>query len=337
MPAPYFAEPYGNNGHLAVEAAYRTASDGRLKERLLNVLLSLEGYRPSEIAGIVHRDTDTVLLWPHRRNESGFGGLSDRPYSGRPPVLNPEEQERIIKWVSEEVCSGKRLTCRQIAEHISEVFGKTPDHDSVRRMLHRHGYSMQKPGTKDHRADPESQKKFQEELRERMNKEPQTRFFFTDEAIFQLATTAAPVWSPVGERPVIGTKLSHEKIIEMGAVEPLTGDNFHLFVPFTAKESFTVFVREFARSFPNNNIVLIHDGASWHNIKSPANNIELVKLPAYSPELNPIERLWQWIRNNFTHNTFFETIDELEQTLTDCFKNQTVLRQAICSVCSINY
>jgi len=337
MPAPYFAESYDNNGHLAVEAAYRTASDGRLKERLLIVLLSLEGYRPSEIAGIVHRDTDTVLTWLHRWNESGFGGLCDRPYSGRPPVLNHEEQEQIIRWVSEEVRSGKRLTCRQIAEHISEVFGKTADHDCVRRMLHRHGCSWQKPGTKDHRADPELQKKFREELGNRMDNEPQTRFFFTDEAIFQLAATVTSTWSLRGERPIVGTNLSHEKIIEMGAVEPLTGDNFHLFVPFTTKESFTVFVKEFAKSFSDDKIVLIHDGASWHNIQSPAENIELVRLPAYSPELNPIERLWQWIRNNFTHNTFFETINDLEQTLTDCLKNEAVLRQAICSVCSINY
>jgi len=337
MPAPYFAKPCENNDHLAVEAAYRAASDGRSEERLLIVLLSSEGYRPSEIAGIVHRDTDTVLTWLHRWNESGFDGLCGRPYSGRPSVLNPEEQEKVIKWVSEEVRSGKRLTCRQIAEHISEVSGKTADHDSVRRMLHRHGCSRQKPGTKDHRADPDLQKKFREELRNRMDNEPQTRFFFTDEAIFQSAATVTSAWSPRGERPVIETNLSHEKIIEMGAAEPLTGDNFHLFVPFTAKESFTVFVKEFAKSFPDDKIVLIHDGASWHNIQSPVKNIELVKLPAYSPELNPIERLWQWIRNNFTHNIFFETINELEQTLTDCLKNQTVLRQAICSVCSINY
>jgi len=60
MPAPYFAQPYENNDHSAVEAVYRTA------ERLLIVLLSLKGYRPSEIAGIVHRDTDTVLTWLHR-------------------------------------------------------------------------------------------------------------------------------------------------------------------------------------------------------------------------------------------------------------------------------
>ncbi|MFH1009273.1 MAG: transposase, partial [Candidatus Latescibacterota bacterium] len=45
-----------------------------------------------------------------------------------------------------------------------------------------------------------------------------------------------------------------------------------------------------------------------HKVSSPAPHIELWKLPPYSPELNPIEHLWQWVRNNVTHNEFFETL-----------------------------
>ncbi len=67
------------------------------------------------------------------------------------------------------------------------------------------GCSWQKPGTKDRRADPELQKKFQEELGNRMDNEPQTRFFFTDEAIFQSAATVTSAWSLRGERPIVGT------------------------------------------------------------------------------------------------------------------------------------
>lgn len=336
MGVPYYAKPFGSFDHATVEAAYRIASDGRVKERLLIVLLSMEGYRPSAIAPIVHRDTDTVLTWLHRWNDSGFEGLHDRPYSGRPPVLSPEEQEQTVKWAPDTVSPGKRLTCRHIACHIQNVFGKTLDEDSVRRMMHRHNCSWQKPGTKDHRADPEEQRKFQKTLQDRMENEPGTRFFFTDECIFQPATSTAHTWGLRGLRPVFGTNLSHEKIIEMGVIDPLTGDNFHLFVPFTTKESFSVFVKEFAKEFPNDRIVLIHDGASWHNISSPEKRIELLKLPAYSPELNPIEHLWQWIRNNFTHNRFFETLRELEEALIKCLKGETELRDAIRSVCPMS-
>lgn len=337
MPAPYFARPYEDKGHSEVVAAYRIASEGRTKERLLMVLLSMEGYRPSEIAEIVHRDTDTVPEWLRRWNESGDCGLCDHPYSGRPCVPNPEERKQIIKWVSDGVRSGKRLTCKQIAHHISESFGKTIDHDSVRRMMHRHGCPWQKPGTRDHRADPELREKFRKEPGDRMDNEPRTRFFFEDEAIFRLATSVRYTWSPRGERPMFRTNLSHEKLIGMGATDPPAGDNFHLFVPFATKESFSVFVKEFAKAFPDDKIVLIHDGASWHNIGSPAENVGLVGLPAYSPDPNPIGLLWQWIRTNSAHDVFFETISESEKTLTDCLKNGVILKQAISSVCSLGY
>ncbi len=336
MPSPYFATPYGNIGPAIVEAVYRVASDGRIKERLLMVLLSLEGHRASKIAQIVHRDVDTVLLWLHRWNSSGFLGLHDSPHSGRPSVLTPDEQRQTVDWVQKEVASGKRLTCSQITGWIKTTFGKSIDHDTVRRLLHQHLCSWQKAGKKDYRADEKQQEEWNENLKQRMHQEPKTRFFFLDEAIFQLTTSTTYTWSKRGERPMVKANLSREKIIEMGAIEPLTGANFHLFVPETTKASVAVFLEEFAKAFPDDPIVLIHDGASWHRVPSPEARLELHPLPPYSPQLNPIERLWHWIRENFTHNCFFETLEELERALIRCLKDQETLRQVICSVCNIN-
>ncbi len=122
MPAPYFAAAFGNLNHCAVETAYRIASDGRMKERPQMVLLSMEGRHAPETARIVHRTPETVLTWPHKWNESGFGGLRDRPYSGRPPVLTLGEQAVTVKRVREQTESGRRPTCRQISIYISEIF-----------------------------------------------------------------------------------------------------------------------------------------------------------------------------------------------------------------------
>ena len=62
---------------------------------------------------------------------------------------------------------------------------------------------------------------------------------------------------------------------------------------------------------------MIMDGAGWHkshNLKMPK-NIQKVLLPPYCPELNPVERLWQYIKNNTIKNKVFETIGELEDEL----------------------
>ena len=153
--------------------------------------------------------------------------------------------------------------------------------------------------------------------------------------IFQLSTHTTYTWAPKGERPTIMTNLSREKLIMIGAVEPVTGESFHLFIPFTTQQAFTVFVSEFARVYPDEKIVLIKDGAPWHRIQSPSPHIELLTLPPYSPDLNPIERLWQWIRDNYTNNRFFESLCEVEQVITECIRNRQGLRDAVKSVCTM--
>lgn len=179
MPAPYFAHPYNDYNLEKVEEAYRKASDGRLKERLLMVLLSLEGKKADEIAEITHRCRDTVLKWLHRWNEEGFNGLKDKPYSGRPPILTESEVQKMLQWVCEKAYSGGRLTCKQIALWVKETQNKVIDDESIRRILHQNGFSWKKPQARDHRADPEAQAEFMKELEERMESESDTRFFFS--------------------------------------------------------------------------------------------------------------------------------------------------------------
>ena len=123
--------------------------------------------------------------------------------------------------------------------------------------------------------------------------------------IFRLTAAAAHTWCQKGKRTVIRANLSREKIINIGAAEPGKGENFHIFVPETAKNAYKAFVSEFAKKFPDDRIVLIHDGAPWHDIESPDDRTEFLKLPQYSPHLSPVERLWHRIKNNFIHNRFF--------------------------------
>lgn len=116
---------------------------------------------------------------------------------------------------------------------------------------------------------------------------PDTRFFFCDEVLFQLSTHTTHTWAQKGERPIVKTNGSHEKLIQIGAVEPATQERFHLLVPFTTQETFGVFRCEFAKTFDEGKSVLIKDGASWHWVQSPCEPLERWTLPPDSPELNP--------------------------------------------------
>lgn len=283
MPAPYFAHLNEEKDLETIESYYHTAKDGRLKERLLMVLLSLKGKRVSEIAKIVHRHEKTVLTWLHRFNEKGIEGLEDKDYSGRPPTLNEQEIQEMLDWILETVQAGNCLTCNQIAHWVEENFGKEISSESVRRILRQNGYSYKKPSVEDHRADPQEQEKFRQELNNRMENEPDKRFFFCDEVIFQLNTTTKATWAPQWLKFVLPGNLSHKKIIQISAIEPESGESFHVWMPKTTKVTFEIFVSELGKAFPNDSIVLITDNASWHDIESPCNNVEFMKLPPYSP------------------------------------------------------
>lgn len=84
-----------------------------------------------------------------------------------------------------------------------------------------------------------------------------------------------------------------------GAVAPANGQSFALVLPYADKQIMNLYLAEFAKTIPDHvHVVMVLDGAGWHG-KAALNvpdNITLVPLPAYSPELNPVERLWLYLK-----------------------------------------
>jgi transposase len=82
--------------------------------------------------------------------------------------------------------------------------------------------------------------------------------------------------------------------------------------------------REFPKEITED-VILIMDGAGWHkskDLKVPK-NIEIVLLPPYYPELNPVERLWRHIKDHTIRNKVFDTLLELENEISEFVKNLT--------------
>ena len=178
MPKLTFAKSGQHADYSMVRKEYRRAKTGRKKERLLMVLLSLEGIRVRKIAQMVKRDVATVRYWLNRWNTDGFCGLEDNKHTGRPPLIPLYQQQQLIDFVIEQVTSKGRITCREIAQWIKETFSLQIHPESIRRLLQARCISWQKAGTRDHRANEGDQKAFIEDLDKRRNQEPDTRFFF---------------------------------------------------------------------------------------------------------------------------------------------------------------
>jgi len=129
-------------------------------------------------------------------------------------------------------------------------------------------------------------------------------------------------------------KLGFENFYLYSAVNPDSGEHFTLLLPKVNTDCMNIFLQEFSKKHPE--AVIIMDGAGWHksqNLKIPE-GIEINHLPPYSPELNPVERLWAYIKSHTIKNKVFEKLSDLEDTVCEFVKNLS--NDVIKSVCKQN-
>jgi transposase len=111
--------------------------------------------------------------------------------------------------------------------------------------------------------------------------------------------------------------VSQEYTYAYAAVDVVSGEMDSLILPYVNGDCMQIFLDEVAARHPADRIVMIMDGAGWHNGKEldiPP-NLRSLKLPPYSPELNPVEHVWDEIREKFFHNKVFDSLDALEDHL----------------------
>lgn len=91
-----------------------------------------------------------------------------------------------------------------------------------------------------------------------------------------------------------------------------------MFLPGVNTEIMNVYLQSLSENYPNKQILLIVDQAGWHKAKKLAipPNITLKYLPPYSPELNPVEKLWQWLKKHVCRNRLFTSENDLMDALT---------------------
>ena len=122
-----------------------------------------------------------------------------------------------------------------------------------------------------------------------------------------------------GTRPSVPCHHIREFRYAYGAVEPLTGESCFVVMPYCNTDCMNLFLKELSNTFPRDKIILVCDGAAWHksgSLKIPE-NIELIFIPPYTPEMNPIEQIWKEIRKIGFKNEVFQTLQKVVDRLCD--------------------
>lgn len=143
------------------------------------------------------------------------------------------------------------------------------------------------------------------------------RLMFEDEAGFGRINKPKRCWCCPGQRPSVPCHHIREYRYAFGAVEPLNGESFFLIMPNCDTGCTNVFLAELSKRFPDDIILLVCDGAAWHKsktLKCPE-NIQLLSIPPYTPEMNPIEQIWKQIRSMGFRNEVFNSLDDVMNRL----------------------
>ncbi len=133
----------------------------------------------------------------------------------------------------------------------------------------------------------------------------------------------------------MGHQVVREYVYVMAAVSPKDGRLASLVMPWVDTEVMSIFLAHTALEFPDDLCVMLIDGAGWHranDLRVPKNMVLIPLLP-YSPELNPVEHIWDYLRDGFGNKTFIsldEVMDLLCETLKALFCNPLTVRSMTC-------
>jgi len=161
--------------------------------------------------------------------------------------------------------------------------------------------------------------------------------WFQDEARFGQKNTTTHVWSPVGARPRAVRQQQFEYAYLFGAVCPARGIGEAIVVPWINKEVMHKQIELIANvTDPDRHAIVVMDGASWHNeeLSAEFDNVSMIKLPPYSPELNPIEKVWSWMRQHHLANRTFKGYDDIVSSVCKAWNSFLSSGERVTNMCT---
>ena len=157
---------------------------------------------------------------------------------------------------------------------------------------------------------------------------------FQDEGRFGCISQTYRCWAPAGSRPRTGHRFIRQYCYVYAAVSPHDGLLDTLLLPSVGADIMSIFLAEVARRHRNELILMLLDGAGWHRAKDLVvpDNIRLVPLPPYSPELNPVEHLWDEPSEKWFGNCVFDSLNAVEDRLVEALATLANDRQRLISM-----
>ena len=154
---------------------------------------------------------------------------------------------------------------------------------------------------------------------------------FQDEAGFGRINTPKYCWTG-GKRPDVPCHHIREYRYAFGAIDPVSGDASFWVMPWCNTVCMNLFLKNLSKEYAKEEILLVCDGAPWHQSGAliVPDNIHLIHIPPYTPEMNPIEQVWRGVRTGGFRNEVFHSLEEVIDRL--CCTLQSISSETIRSI-----
>lgn len=303
--------------------------------RLAIILLYLLGIKRSEITCILKCCEKTVHETIKKYKLHGLIDILEKPRSGRKSLLNIAESSKIKDEViikNSHASQDKVVHVEIINDMIEKSKGKRYSLSGVYSYCKKMGLRKVKPRPVHIKNDPIVMQDWQEYFTKNIqiikNKYPNKKVdvYFQDETRYGQKTITSGIWSPKGIRPEYKNQNGFLNAWIFGAINIETGKKHGLILPSLNSENMQLFLNSFSSTIKRNeHVLLILDGSKAHDnnkIIIPK-NITLHFLPPYSPQLNPIERVWLFLKKNYLSFKLYEKIEDIILAGSDAWNHLT--------------
>jgi len=266
--------------------------------------------------------------WINSFNDSGVDGLIVKKRPGRMTIIKDQQALELSDLIDQPQQADRTFwTARAFHGYISKQYQVECSYETVVRFFHRQGFALKTPQPWSDKQDQQLREAFLVEL-EQLYNQPDVDVWFADESGFEGDPRPRKRWDKKGRKTRVTKNGGHLRMNVIGMVCPRTGQFFAIEASHSDSVTYQAFLDEASKtiSFQRATNVLIMDNASWHRRKTADwHGWQPKYLPPYSPDLNPIERIWlkmkaRWFNNHVCKNEE-ELIDRLDQAIWDVIYN----------------
>jgi len=327
--------PNPENASLADLQAARKAGNKETDRRCLVVIMLLVGSTREQVMKIVELTDDAVRKIVRVFNLYGVDGLVAKKRPGRTPLISGSQKEEILEEFEEPGRAQRTFwTATAFHGHIAEKYKVECSYETVRRLLHEKGYVLKVPQPWPDRQDEELREKFLVRLRT-LAEDEDVELWYGDETGIDGEPKPRRSWAIKGSKPRVVHNGDHVRLNIVGTVCPRMGEFFAIEASHCDTEVFQVFLDEAAASITpaRKRNILILDNASWHKRKKLNwHFFEPLYLPPYSPDFNPIERIWLLMKAEHFTNIHCRSkaalIERADHALCELMDNPTKVASA---------